>query len=288
MTGWALASGAIAGLGMILIVVGIRPATVRLDDALGLLSTRPPSLDPDGTGSRPGTWSFGKLRLPLSQRQQQLLLMQGRPVEDFFTEKAIFTLAGLLMPGIWMITSVLLGGKPSLFPLAFGLGGAVIGYIIPDLLLSRSASTQRRATTDAVHTFFDLVALERLANASASQSVAAAAEISDTPLFRRITVGLERARMEQRPPWGELRDIAREWDVPELGDLADVMQLEEQGVGLASVLQARVKELRDAHLTKQKMAAQEASEGLTVWMTIPAMLLGLAFLIPALLRLLDT
>ena len=91
--------------------------------------------------------------------------------------------------------------------------------------------------------------------------------------------------MEQRPPWGELRAIAQEWDVPELADLADVMQLEEQGVGLAGVLQARVKELRDAHLTKQKVAAQEASEGLTIWMTIPAMLLGLAFLAPALLRL---
>lgn len=285
MTGWALACGAVVGLGAILIVAGLRPATVRLDDALGLLGARSPSAA-ESTGG--GRWSPGSWRLPLSQRQQQLLLMQGRPVGDFFTEKTVFTLAGLLLPGVWMITMLLLGRHPSPAPLAFGLAGAAAGYFLPDLLLSRSASTHRRATTDAVHTFFDLVALERLANASASQSVAAASEISDAPLFRRITVGLERARLEQRPPWGELRDIAREWDVPELADLADVMQLEEQGVGLAGVLQARVKELRDAHLTRQKIAAQEASEGLTIWMTIPAMLLGLAFLIPALLRLLET
>jgi len=72
--------------------------------------------------------------------------------------------------------------------------------------------------------------------------------------------------------------------VPELSDFADVMQLEEQGAGLAEVLQARVKELRDAHLTMVKIEAGAASERMTLWMTIPAMLLGLAFLTPALLR----
>lgn len=90
--------------------------------------------------------------------------------------------------------------------------------------------------------------------------------------------------MEQVPPWDELRSVADEWRVPELADFADVMQLEEQGAGLAEVLQARVKELRDAHLTQVKIEANVASERMTLWMTIPAMLLGLAFLAPALLR----
>lgn len=286
MMGWIAASGAVVGLGSVLIVAGARPATARLDDALGTLAHRAP-LSSTATEGK-SSWSPATWRLPLTQKQQRLLLMQGRAVGDFFTEKLIFAAAGLLLPGVWMLTMLLLGQQPSPTPLFWGLAGAVVGYFIPDLRLSRSAATHRRATTDAVHTFFDLVALERLANASATQAVASAAEISEVPLFRRITVGLERARMEQRPPWGELRDIAQEWDVPELADLADVMQLEEQGVGLAGVLQARVKELRDAHLTKQKIEAQEASEGLTIWMTIPAMLLGLAFLIPALLRLLET
>ncbi|MDF1488173.1 hypothetical protein [Tessaracoccus caeni] len=284
MIGWAIASGAVVGLGVIMVVAGARPATVRLDDALSSLSHRAPLVQ-NSPSSQTTRWSFHGLRLPLSAKQQRLLLMQDRPVGDFFTEKLIFSLTGLLLPGVWLIMALVLDQQPNPASPAWGLLGAIAGYFLPDLRLARSATTHRRATTDAVHTFFDLVALERLANASASQAVASAAAVSDVPLFRRITAGLERARMEQRPPWGELRAIAQEWDVPELADLADVMQLEEQGVGLAGVLQARVKELRDAHLTKQKVAAQEASEGLTIWMTIPAMLLGLAFLAPALLRL---
>ena len=94
--------------------------------------------------------------------------------------------------------------------------------------------------------------------------------------------------MEQSQPWHELREVAREWNVPELSDFADVMQLEEQGAGLADVLQARVRELRDAHLGAQKTAAQEASEAMSLWMTIPALLLGLALLVPPLLKLLAT
>ena len=51
-------------------------------------------------------------------------------------------------------------------------------------------------------------------------------------------------------------------------------------------VQARVRELRDAHLSAQRSAAQEASEAMTLWMTIPALLLGIALLVPALLGLL--
>ncbi|NHB84714.1 hypothetical protein G7085_09090 [Tessaracoccus sp. HDW20] len=92
--------------------------------------------------------------------------------------------------------------------------------------------------------------------------------------------------MEQSQPWDELRRIATEWNVSELADFADVMQLEEQGAGLADILQARVRELRDAHLSRQKAEAQEASESLSLWMTLPALLLGVALVTPALLTLL--
>jgi len=133
-----------------------------------------------------------------------------------------------------------------------------------------------------VHPFFVLVALERLANASATQAVTQAATISDAPLFRRMAAGLERCRLEQTTPWRELHRIADEWDVPELGDFADIMRLEEQGAALAETLQARVRELREGHLAKQRSRAQADTEALTIWMTLPALILGLAFIIPPL------
>lgn len=278
--GVVIAFGMLLGLGVALIITGIQQAPVRLDDALALLDRRP---------SRPvaptTTLRSSGIRLPLSQKQQQLLSMQGRPVQDFLLEKLILGGAGLLLPGLWILLQALLGKPLTVLPFLISPVAAIAGFFLPDLNLLRNSAKQTRSMNEAIHTFFDLVALERLSNASAAQATASAASISQAPLFRRITVGLERARMEQVPPWEELRTVGKEWRIPELTDFADVMQMEEQGAGLASVLQSRVRELRDAHLNRVKQEAAEASEAMTLWMTIPAMLLGLAFLAPALLRL---
>lgn len=276
--GVAITLGMLAGLGVCLILVGALPAPLRLGDALAALDRRP------ATALAAPSESRRRVRLPLTAEQERLLTIQGRDVGDFFTEKLILGATGLLLPGLWVLLVVLFGDPVEPLPLIASPLAAAAGYFLPDLRLRRGAAQTRRQMNDAIHTFFDLVALERLANASATQATAAAADISDAPLFRRISSGIERARMEQVPPWNELRAIAKEWQVPELADFADVMQLEEQGAGLAHVLQARVKELRDAHLTRVKIEAGASSEQMTVWMTIPAMLLGLAFLAPALLR----
>lgn len=277
--GLAIVFGMLAGTGVCLIASGWYRAPVRLGDALAVLDRRPGTIT-----TAKGPHSATRWRLPLTANQQRLLAMQDREVADFFAEKLILALAGLLLPGLWVVLQSIVGNQPGMMPLIASPLGAFAGYILPDLRLRRGQAQQHRAMHDALHTFFDLVALERLANMSATQATVSAAAISDAPLFRSITAGLERARMEQVPPWDTLRNIADEWQLPELADFADVMQLEEQGAGLAEVLQARVKELRDAHLTKVKIDAGAASERMTLWMTIPAMLLGLAFLTPALLR----
>lgn len=286
----AIVCGMLAGLGAALVVRGALTPPVRLGDALAALDPPPIGIAPSDAGGVEAAAGRlrTRLRLPLTARQQQLLLMQGRSVGDFFVEKVVWTVAGLGLPVVWMGTMWALGRPPGAVPLIVALVGGVVGYFVADVRLRTGAAQERRAATDGIHTFFDLVVLERLANSSAAQAAANAASISGAPLFRRISAGLERARMEQKQPWDELREVARQWNVPELADFADVMQLEEQGAGLADVLQARVRELRDAHLNAQRTAAQEASEGMTLWMTVPAMVLGLALLVPPLLTLLAT
>lgn len=292
MTSWGLMvlCGTLVGLGAFVVAVGATRRTVRLGDAMAVLDGREPlpMAEPEAATrglEGLGGWLQRRLRLPVTAQQQQLLLLQGRTVADFFAEKLVLSLTGMLLPSLWLLLQYALGGTPGALPMVFSLVGGVSGYFLADLRLSRSSTQLRRTTTESIHTFFDLVALERLANASATQAVASAAGISAAPLFRRITSALERARLEQSAPWTELRRVAKEWNVAELDDFADVMKLEEQGAALSDVLQARVKELRDAHLAQQRAAAHEATESLTLWMTLPALLLGLAFIIPPLLRL---
>ena len=86
-------------------------------------------------------------------------------------------------------------------------------------------------------------------------------------------------------PYAELKALGRQLELPALTDLADVMSLDESGAALTSTLRARVKELRDAHLTEVKVAAAAISERMTFFMVIPSLVFGLLFLVPPLLRL---
>lgn len=97
---------------------------------------------------------------------------------------------------------------------------------------------------------------------------------------------MERARLEQQSPYAELRRLSDELKLPELADIADVMQLDETGAALSGTLRARVRELRNAHLTREQIKASAAAEGMTIYMTLPALIFGLIFLVAAMLRIL--
>lgn len=162
---------------------------------------------------------------------------------------------------------------------------AAVGFILPDIALRVAARDIDADAAEALLVFFDLVTLERLANQSAPQSLRAAAAMSDVAVFASIRGALERARLQQSLPYGELRELGRSLALPALVDLADVMRLDESGASLTSTLRARVRELRDAHLAASKMQAAEVSERMTVFMVIPSLILGLFFLVPPLLTL---
>ena len=284
-----MVAGMVVGAGVLLIIMGTLRSPIHLADAFAALEgsvseTQETRSDNRGLEAL-GDWLHATHKLPLTHNQQRLLLLSGRSVADFFAEKLVLATTGLLLPAIWFVIQTVLGNPTTPVPLLLGPVLGIGGYFLADLRLARTSRRVSRSTSEAVHTFFDLVALERLANASATQAVTQAATISGAPLFRRMTTGLERCRLEQTTPWRELHRIAEEWDVPELSDFADIMRLEEQGAALAETLQARVRELREGHLAQQRSRAQEDTESLTIWMTLPALFLGLGFIIPPLFTL---
>lgn len=167
--------------------------------------------------------------------------------------------------------------------MALALGA--LGWCWPDLSLRAGSKRTRFEADEALLTLFDLVMLERMANRSATQALSAAASVSDVAIFRRVRGVLAQAGLEQRPPWDGLRRLAHDLRLPPLEDLADIMQLDEQGASLTEALAARVEELRDAHLSAGRMEAQEVSERMTLWMALPVMVFGLSFIAPPLMRL---
>lgn len=278
--------GALGAFGVWAILHGaLAPVDPRLGDALDLLDGRLQRPVAQAGADRLGSWLLNTVRRPISEQHQRLLRLSGRSIEHHYTLKALGAAAGLLAP----LLVAALGSW------AFDAGFAVIalispftallGFFLPDLLLNAADHDITEDATEALLTYFDLVMLERLANQSGSQSLRAAASVSDITVFTLIRETLERARLEQRAPYADLRQLGRELGLPALNDIADVMSLDESGASLASALQARVSELRDAHLTNAKLAAAEISERMTFFMVVPALVFAGFFLVPPLLRL---
>ncbi len=283
---WAAVCGMVLGLGLWSIASGAltRP-TLRLSDAIELLDGTLAAPDPATGTDRLGSWVRFKLRRPVGDDTMRRLRMAGRSIDRHFTLKALAGLsagvATLLLAalGSWIVGAGFAAVGVAAAP------AAAAAFFVPDVLL---AAGDRRASDDATEallSYFDLVTLERLANLSGSQALRSAAGVSDVTVFVLIAEALERSRLEQRAPYGDLKRLAAELQLPALADIADVMSLDESGASLATALQARVKELRDAHLTEAKVGAAAVSERMTFFMVVPALVFAGFFLAPPLLRL---
>ncbi|SDV00367.1 hypothetical protein SAMN04488544_3305 [Microlunatus sagamiharensis] len=290
--GWALLAGVLVAAGLVAVVAGVRRSTPGLRAALERVDGADGVVEVDGEAAPPGSRSerWGALLqrhtpVGLTGRQRRALRLQDKSVAEFYADKLVMAVIGAVLPALLGsgLSWALLGHVSAVPALAAVLGG-VLGFFVPDLLLLRSATGTRTSALEALLVYVDLVTLERLANASAPQALVRAAGLSQVPLFVQIRTALERATLEQQSPYAELRRLAETLDLPELADIADVMQLDETGAALSGTLRARVRELRDAHLTAEQIRASADAEGMTIYMTLPAMAFGLILLTAALLQ----
>ena len=291
-TSLVLLAGMLLAVGLVCLVVAVVPAVPRLDAALERVDgdglTAPTNRHEVGPVTKPserlGSLLYRLLPVPLSDRQRRALRLQDKPIAEFYADKAVMMIIGAALPGLAAFAWTLTGSSLGTWPALLSLVGAVLGFFVPDLLLRRAADTARSGAVEALLVYIDLVTLERLANASATQALHSAAQLSDSPVFLQIRTALDRARLEQQPPYQELRRIADQLHLPELADVADVMQLDETGAALSGTLRARVRELRDAHQSSEQTKASAAAEGMTIYMTLPALIFSLIFLAAAMLK----
>jgi tight adherence protein C len=288
-----LISGLLLAAGLCCLVVAFARPTPRLEAALeqiGADSTnRRPISDVGPVRSRSermGALLYRIVPIPLSNGQRRALRLQAKSIAEFYADKAVMAIIGAVLPALAGGVIAYLTGHLSPVPGIGVLVGGVVGFFIPDLLLRRVTANVRTGAAEALLVYIDLVTLERLTNASATQALHNAATLSDVPLFTQIRTALERSRLEQQSPYAELRRLSDQLRLPELADIADVMQLDETGAALSGTLRARVRELRDAHLTREQIKASAAAEGMTIYMTLPALIFGLIFLVAAMLGIL--
>lgn len=279
--------GCLAAAGIwALVMVRVQPQP-RLGDAFDLLDgRRPEPVDGEPGVNRLGAWVRGRSGLAVGDDTRRRLRMVGTSIDRHIAHKTLGALVGALVPALLAGGLTWLVGAFSVLPVLFVLAGGVLGFSWPDLRLRQRDQVVTADAAEALLSYVDLVTLERLANRSGTQALHAAAAVSDVTVFRAIAEVLERTRLEQRAPYADLQRLGAELELPALVDIADVMRLDEAGAALSGALRARVKELRDAHLTAMKVRATEVSERMGVLMVVPTLLFGLLFLVPPLLRLL--
>lgn len=281
-------AGALMGVGVTLVLAGLRAPAPDLRSALARLDASEALGPVDGPRGSAG-WAAGRLaeRLRLDRHRADLALT-GTTVERMAAEKLAYGLVGLVFPALMGAILAVAGlPVPVAVPAVSGLALGTAMSFLPEVDLRRRAARARSDMRRSVCAYLELVALERAADAGAVEALERAAAIGDDASFQHIRQALLRARLEGRTPWLQLAALAEELRVPELGDVADIMRLSgEDGAAVLPTLRARAASLRTTLLQEDVAAANEASER----MSIPVALLGVAFMallgFPALWRIL--
>lgn len=207
-------------------------------------------------------------------RTSRRLIMAGRPM----TLGAFFTVA-LVLGGLGALVSFAViwagtGGEPSPALLFFAPLAAGIGLLLPFLWLSRQVSARQTAIWKSLPDGFDLVTICVEAGLGLDAAFQRVSEKVSGPFAEEIRGMLREVGMG-KPRREALMDMAERTGVPELRSFASaVIQAEQLGTSLASVLRVQAQQLR----VRRRQKAEELARRAPVKMVFPLVL----FLIPSL------
>ena len=273
----ALLLGGLAGVGLWLAVVAVRPKPAPLEQVLASLAAPVPTSPAPDVGAA-GRWLLrlvGSLGLRTPERDQQLALA-GRTPEAWARDKLLGAVGGLLVPlGVWAGLAASGIALPPVMA-GFALVAAVAGWMLPDFSLRDEVARRRKAFQYALSAYLDLVNVVLAGGAGIETALIAAADAGDGWAFGAIRHALHRAQRINQPLWTAFDDLGTELGVDELRDLASSLGLAgTQGARVRASLAVKADTLR-AHQISETEAAAEAT---TERMNLPTAVLLLGFLV---------
>ncbi|HZD17993.1 MAG TPA: type II secretion system F family protein, partial [Actinomycetota bacterium] len=212
--------------------------------------------------------------LDLYRRTERLIVLAGNPpawtAERIVAFKIVFAIVGLVsgigvgsalpLPGVMVVMTVVL----------FGL----FGYTVPSAALSARASKRQKEIRKALSDTMDLLTISVEAGLGFDAALAQVVKNVPGPLSREIARTLQEMqigvnRMEA------LRHLSDRTEVEELdGFVLSMIQADKYGVGVANVLRAQSKELRQKRRQRAEEMAQKVPLKLlfpTIFMILPAL-----------------
>lgn len=285
-----IVAGCVVGGGIALLVRELWPAPPDLGQALHRLAGNPKRrTEQSGNRYDDRVVSFAQ-RMPGVKIPHRELDLVGDTVAGFIRSKVMLALLGLLMPGLLGALLVVMGvGIGFYIPFGISLLCAVGLWMVPDFALRDQAKAARVEFQHAASAYLDLVALERSGNAGPAEALERAAQVGEGWAFLRIRDALARARVAGADPWVGLHDLSRDLQLPELADVADIIEMAgTEGAAVYGTLRARSQSLRIELLANEHEVANKDSERLTVPGTMLVVIMGITLGFPAIARMLSS
>lgn len=286
-----LVSGACIGLGIVILLWRLVPTTPDLGAAMKTFGgTDRRYSDTTATGQQAQIESWLYTHMPaalLAHMPTRNLDIVGTSYAAHLTKKVTVTGALLIAPifvsaALWAIGTPL----PQITILSVPL--ALLGWFIPDLDLAQQAAKAREEFHLTVATYIELTGMAAKSGLSPSQALEVAAESGNSWVFERLQNANLRSRFASEQPWVGLTRLAKDSDVPELTELADIMKVgAEQGSIVYESLRAKGRAQRLGILNRESIAANEATERMTIPMTLLGIVFVLILVAPSLMNLLS-
>jgi Flp pilus assembly protein TadB len=299
---YALVAGALVGLGLLMLVLAVRPARVGIAAGIARLDAdrQPPRLSvSEAILSTEGLsdWRLklgSRLAASLAARGLRVqslradLAVLGRSLEGFLASTVLFGVLGLLLGPVLVGMGLLAGIDLGLtVPLGLALLFGVICALLPLAAVRREATRRRQDFRHAVGAFLDLVSMNLAGGRGVPEALSAAASVGGGWPFARLRDTLAFARLQGLTPWAALGRLGDEVGLNELRDLSAALTLvADDGAKIRASLAARAATLRRRELAEMEGRAGQRSQSMLVAQMLIVMgyLLFLAY--PAVIRIL--
>jgi tight adherence protein C len=276
----ALFAGALAGLGVFLLIRALFPARPGLAARLAgmdavrqgagvsrvSLVTTDDEVSPLRRRIGEGAARFYATRGWELRSTRADLALLGKSFEGFLATKCLLGAAGLLFAPILAAWITVTGwGIHLSVPLWLALLIAGVFFMLPDLQIKRDAAERRRDFRHAVGAFLDLVAMNLAGGRGVPEALMMASSLGEGWAMIRIRGALANARIIGITPWHALGQLGEEVNLDELRDLSSALGLvAEDGAKVRQSLAARAETMRRRELAEVEGQAGERSQSMLV------------------------
>jgi Flp pilus assembly protein TadB len=286
--------GAMAGLGLLLIVVGLTPRPVREP-----LAAPEPGYatdeDSEGAGAVQQATRRAARLVERDLHSKSMLIQDANMVGRSLETHALHKMAGLVLGAALLAVFGFFANTlfelelPLLVIVAVALAGGLLGWWVPDSILKSEAEKERVLFQQVTESWLELVAQLVTAGADTFGALAAAASYSEQPGFVVIRDALRVSAASGEPPWTGMRRLADGRRLRFLDPFCSALELAgTTGAGSRQAILAQVESARSKAMLEADAAAASSGEK----MGAPLALIGGAFMIlmgyPPLAGIMDT